>query len=405
MTQQQQQHQQLMIRRSVPNDNACLFYALAYLCEDAEPSRKVECTLREVCAQSALNDSDAETRALFLGHPTVQVYADWIRNAHHWGGENEIVMLAEHYGVEVVVVSCESLSTLCYGQGSPNATHRVYILYTGQHYDPLVGATSASTPTSEEVRRFPIGGGDKASDIEASALSIARRHNAEAARRAKQRRVKRIKCGGCGVLLDDSTAFQEHCMEVEHGDDFAFDCEEVEVVVEDGEALPDGSIDLTDEDRHFIYYNADATCPLSSAWVGPKPIEVEGKSYRTLEHYWNSVRYETTDPDLARRIASADSPVLLSNTEGMDKARKDWDDVKEDMLLKGLRAKFAGPSKACCEAAAKFLVETSPKSVVCVSVDPWAGMSAAGGIATGQNHAGKALEVVRAEIIRAQDSS
>ena len=223
-------------------------------------------------------------------------------------------------------------------------------------------------------------------------------------RRAKQRRVKRIKCGGCGVLLDDSTAFQEHCMEVEHDDDFAFDCEEVEVVVEDGEALPEGSVDLTDEDRHFIYYNADDTCPLSSAWVGPKPIEVEGKSYRTLEHYWHSVRYETTEPDLARRIASADTPVLLSNTEGMDKARKDWDEVKEDMLHKGLRAKFAGPPRDCCEVAAKFLIETSPKSVICVSVDPWAGMSAAGGIATGQNHVGKALEVVRAEIL-AQDSS
>ena len=388
-----QQQDFLMIRRSVPNDNSCLFYALAYLCENAEPSRTVETALREVCAQSALTDADPQTRALFLGHPTVQEYADWIRNRHHWGGENEIVMLAEHYRVEVVVVSCESLSSLCYGLG-PKATHRVYVLYTGQHYDPLVGAISTNTP-SKEIRRFPTGGGDKAADIEASAISIARQHNTDAARKAKQRRVKRIKCGGCGILLDDSSAFQTHCMDVEHDDDFAFDCSEVEVVVEDGEALPDGSVDLTDEDKHFVYYNADANSPLSSAWIGPKPIEVEGKAYRTFEHYWQSVRYETADPDLAERIAVADSPILLSNTEGMDKARKDWDDIKEDVLFKGLRAKFAGESS---ELASKALIETSPKTIVCVSVDPWAGMSAADGIATGQNHFGRALEVIRNEL-------
>ena len=63
-------------------------------------------------------------------------YAAWIQDSHHWGGEPEIVMLSEHFGVEIVVVSCESLSFLRYGEGA--AKGRVYLLYTGQHYDPLV---------------------------------------------------------------------------------------------------------------------------------------------------------------------------------------------------------------------------------------------------------------------------
>ena len=94
--------------------------------------------------------------------------------------------------------------------------------------------------------------------------------------------MKRIKCLDCGELLADSDAFQAHCMDEsvevphhhppptlanalghaplaralsphlsehsltvglvvcrpQHSDDFAYECIEVEVVIEDGEALP-----------------------------------------------------------------------------------------------------------------------------------------------------------------------
>ena len=36
-----------------------------------------------------------------------------------------------------------------------------------------------------------------------------------------------ISCCGCGAKLVDSDAFQAHCGEVEHGDDFAFECEDI----------------------------------------------------------------------------------------------------------------------------------------------------------------------------------
>jgi hypothetical protein len=43
---------------------------------------------------------------------------------------------------------------------------------------------------------------------------------------------KMLKCAGCGALCGDTAAFQAHCEEVEHGDDFASECEEVEMEVE-----------------------------------------------------------------------------------------------------------------------------------------------------------------------------
>jgi len=42
----------------------------------------------------------------------------------------------------------------------------------------------------------------------ASAIEIARAHVAEAARKAAEKRVKRLKCSGCGAILDDASAFQ-----------------------------------------------------------------------------------------------------------------------------------------------------------------------------------------------------
>ena len=146
-----------LVRRSVPNDNSCLFYALAYLCEGAEASKAVETRLRKLVADIELNHPDPETRALFLEKPVAE-YAEWIVNPFHWGGENEILTLATHYDVEVAVVSCESLSVLVYNQAEPGAERkgRAFILYTGQHYDPLVGAANADVPTAEELKVFPV---------------------------------------------------------------------------------------------------------------------------------------------------------------------------------------------------------------------------------------------------------
>lgn len=59
-------------------------------------------------------------------------------------GEAELLVLGAHLEVEVAVVSCESLSVLVYGRGS-EVEGRIYILYTGQHYDPVVGIPEGIT--------------------------------------------------------------------------------------------------------------------------------------------------------------------------------------------------------------------------------------------------------------------
>ena len=155
---------------------------------------------------------EAEARAVLLGSP-VDEYAEWIQKPHNWGGEHEIIALANHFRRRVCVVSADA--TLNYGSSGPT----IYILYTGTHYDPLVGLRDGA-----ETPQFLDGAG---AAFEAAARDIAVRHREKVARRDASEKIYRIRCCGCGTKLVDSDAFQAHCGEVEHGDDFAFECEDI----------------------------------------------------------------------------------------------------------------------------------------------------------------------------------
>ena len=114
-----------IIRHSVPADHSCLFASVAYLCQGISGEVELRTAgrkLREVCAQAVLADPDPASRAIMLGHDSVEAYVQWIRNETHWGGEPEVLMLAEHFETELVVVSCESLSVLRYAEGGKNGT-------------------------------------------------------------------------------------------------------------------------------------------------------------------------------------------------------------------------------------------------------------------------------------------
>jgi len=374
------------VRRRVPNDHSCLFWAIAYVAEKGPPEKSKARELREVCAQDAMKDPDPITRALILGHDSMEDYVAYVRNEFNWGGESEVATLAQHYCLEVVIVWCTTLQVLSYGADNPKCKGRAYILYTGQHYDPIVAGPSADVETAVEQRQFPKGD----TSLEASAIEIARQHNEEAARRASQRRAKKIKCGGCGALLSDAEAFATHCGEVEHDDEFAYDCEEVEVVIEGDEALPEGSVDLNADDVHS--FNNNTLQILSNLY--PEPLIVGGTKYHNVEHYWLCAQFIGHDDAVAAVLASApstDEASMVANGAPCQ-ARPDWREARAGIMLEAIRAR-AAQSPAFVAA----LLATGDKTVICVDTNPWLGMQAPGGIASGQNNVGKALMVVRQE--------
>ena len=122
-----------------------------------------------------------------------------MQDERHWGGESEIVMIAEHYGVEVVVASCESLRLHHYPCVAAAPAHVVYLLYTGQHYDPLVG------PSPADQRLFGVADGAKEVEArEEAAIQIAIDHRDAAARERASRELSGRELSGLSGEQDNS---------------------------------------------------------------------------------------------------------------------------------------------------------------------------------------------------------
>jgi hypothetical protein len=179
-----------LTRAHVPADNNCLFTSCALLCDpkcrklgasaaDLETLRAAARGLRRSCAQLVAETPDRATTLALLGVSDAEEYRAWIQDETHWGGEPEVSMIAERYDVEIVVATCDGSQILHYGGGRSRDV--VYVLYTGQHYDPLLGP--------HQARRFPPAERDPkaAAAREAAALDIAEDQNRAAALAAVER--------------------------------------------------------------------------------------------------------------------------------------------------------------------------------------------------------------------------
>ena len=159
-----------LTRYTVPADNNCLFTSCAVLCDEraasCDPSTEqnhqlltaLARELRVLMANMMKSNPDAATALAIVGCEDAEAYRHWIADETHWGGEPEVSMLAEIYQVEIIVAVCGYVSTrkvLKYGGGSDRPT--VYLLYTGQHYDPLVGPPPARARQFAPVKRDMAG--------------------------------------------------------------------------------------------------------------------------------------------------------------------------------------------------------------------------------------------------------
>jgi hypothetical protein len=72
------------------------------------------------------------------------------------------------------------------------------------------------------------------------------------------------------------------------------------------------------------------------------PFEIEGKAYKTVEHWFQAQKFPT-DKDLQERIRNERTPAKakeLGQTESTHYV-SNWDVIKDEVMLKGLTAKFA----------------------------------------------------------------
>ena len=123
----------------------------------------------------------------------------------------------------------------------------------------------------------------------------------------------------------------------------------------------------------------------------PSPIVMGGKRYKTVEHYYQAMKFtEDLGWQEAIRVAGDAKKAKQLGKSKDHKIRADWDSVREAVMLDGLRAKFQ-QNRGLLD----LLKSTGSRPIVHASVNPYWGEGRTG---KGKNRMGKLLEQVREEL-------
>lgn len=189
--------------RVMPDDNSCLFRAVAYVLLDK--NREAGDSLRELAA-SIVSTPDSPWDEVTLGMTPTR-YAQWIRQPEHWGGAIELAIFATYFAVELASIDVASGRLDMFGEGS-GYQQRAYLLYSGIHYDAL--ARKISTSEAEDVTVFTTD--DDAILMEA--LEIAEMAKAE--HRYTDLARFTLQCDQCGLALVGQREAQAHAIRSGH---------------------------------------------------------------------------------------------------------------------------------------------------------------------------------------------
>lgn len=207
-----------MIRKQrIAPDGSCLFSSIDFCCTGTLNNEVPR--LREHVA-SEIRTQPARYTQVYLGMPPDEYIASILQEGVY-GGETEILILAQLYQTTIVVVSLQGLTLLAYAPSeyTTEERRRIYVLYNGQHYDAIVEDMSDG-----QLRTAFLD--SEAEEVDRRVLDLARAEKEKRDLELRTRVRKKIKCS-CGEILDTPAAFEEHALAVEHGDDWGFDCEEV----------------------------------------------------------------------------------------------------------------------------------------------------------------------------------
>lgn len=121
-----------VVRRIVPDDNSCLFSAIAYC---VGRGRMGASEMRSLVAQAVVADPIQWNEAILEKEPSE--YAAWILDTSKWGGAIELLILSQQLAIEISAFDVQTQRIDTYGEGS-GYSKRILVVYDGASIPVLV---------------------------------------------------------------------------------------------------------------------------------------------------------------------------------------------------------------------------------------------------------------------------
>ncbi len=137
------------IRREVDADNSCLFSSIAYLIDRSNFNEESSLKFRQIIIDYLLDDQFDST---LLDQPKDN-YIEFIQNPKNWGGALEVKMFSEIFKKQIVCIDVKTNRADIYGEDK-EYPQRIYLLYNGIHYDPLVMNFDTGSDPSFDITIF-----------------------------------------------------------------------------------------------------------------------------------------------------------------------------------------------------------------------------------------------------------
>ena len=215
--------------RNVPNDHSCLFHSIAYLLNHDKYSNDADYhrNLRQIVSLKIIEQADRFSNELAAANKTGNEYAQWIEDEFSWGGTLETAILAEHFGVDVVVidVTADFFFVLNGRDHDDLGLDRIHIVYNGDHYDSVVAIYHGNDALDDklEIRRFNLKELKQANwdRIEKEALQHFLSEHAKQYKEKKEmldklKNAKKYKCTDCGDICSTNEEMEDHMNQTEY---------------------------------------------------------------------------------------------------------------------------------------------------------------------------------------------
>lgn len=192
-----------LLLRIMPDDNSCLFRAISSaVMSDLDAVTE----LRSIVAETIQADPITFNKAV-LDNKDPNAYCRWIRSQDSWGGQVELLILSQHFGVEICSIDVQTLRVDRYNEG---ADKRCFVVYSGIHYDTIALSLPGMSP-EEDVKQF-----------EAPIMDEILPKAVELCRKLQEKHYYtdtagfRLQCNDCGASLIGERGATEHAAATGH---------------------------------------------------------------------------------------------------------------------------------------------------------------------------------------------